>query len=239
MRSLVFLHNPKAGGTSITSFLKSLFPPGEVAPTLESSPGARSPEGWVPHRSRRFVAGHFGHEVREAHFPGHGLISNFRHPVARIHSLYQFWRHVPDSQLANLPAVSGPGFARTMSFGEFIRSEDPFLSLYLENFHARQLLKSGWLWWKCDGADLEAAKGRVESMDWFYVCELPALSLSWLRAAFPDEAIPESFPKLNEGGGHGGGGPTWREAGIVASRNRLDMELYREALRVMEARAAG
>lgn len=236
MRPVVFLHNPKAGGTSITSYMKSLYPANEVAPTLETSATARSFEAWLPHRKCQFVAGHFGHEVREDHFPGHALITNFRHPFNRVLSLYRFWRNVPAAQMAQLPSINGPAFAKSLSFAEFIESDDPFLRVYLDNFHARQILRSGWLWWECDEDDLQKAKQRVQSMDWFYICELPALSLSWLKFAFPDRSFPEVFPKMNESSGTLEASPTSREVAVVLRRNMLDLELYHTALHSMASR---
>jgi len=237
MRPVVFLHNPKAGGTSVTAHMKTLYPANDVAPTLESSAAARAPEAWVPHRSCRFVAGHFGHEVRETHFTNHALITNFRHPFLRIFSLYQFWRNIPEAQFTKLPAVSGPAYAKKLSFGQFVRSDDPFLRVYLENFHTRQIVKSGWLWWECGADDLETAISRVRSMAWFYVCEMPVLSLAWLRNAFPEGSFPQTFPKLNETSGGIDALPAWDEAGVVISRNSLDMDLYHTALRVMEEKS--
>lgn len=239
MQSIVFLHNPKAGGTAVTSFIKNLYSSHQVAPILESSASTRCHAAWIPHRNCLFVSGHFGHEVRESHFPNHWLITNFRHPVSRIQSLYRYWRAMPQAQMAQLPAINGPSLAKKMNFSDFIASEDPFLRMYISNFHARQIIKSGWLWWKCDEADLRIAKARVEAMNWFYVCESPQISISWLKSIFPEKSIPDILPMTNETSKRNDFIPTWQQVGVILERNRLDMELYTSAFQVISAKSSG
>jgi hypothetical protein len=238
LEPLVFLHNPKAGGTSLAALLRAGYPETSVAPILESSPHEREGAPWVAHQACRFVAGHFGHEVRVNHFPGHGLLTNFRHPATRLWSLYQFWRHgVSPALRAQLPAENGPHYAQTLSFAEFVASDRPFLRLYLENFHTRQLLDSGWIWWDLTPGDLHRAQSRVDEMRWYYVAEWEPLSLAWLRSEFPDLPVPDAPPRLNQTAAPAGPPPDWRALGLALERNRMDVALYLHALERLGERA--
>ncbi|MFM7109521.1 MAG: hypothetical protein ACKO26_00135, partial [Planctomycetota bacterium] len=143
----------------------------------------------------------------------------------------------PEFQLAKLPAINGPALAKRMSFGEFIESDHPFLRDYLDDFHTRQIVRSGWDWWKCDDKDLDIAVKRVESMDWFYVCELPMVSMAWLKAVFPQVKFPPELSRMNETPKDLEVTATWKQVGVVLQRNRHDMELYGTALRVLQQKS--
>jgi hypothetical protein len=208
LEPLVFLHNPKAGGTSITDALRGCYDPREIAPTLESAPHERRRAAWGRVSRCRFVAGHFGHEVAARHFPGHALITNFRHPVARIVSLYDFWRRSVDPGLFRWSDRSGPAHARRLTFAEFVRSDSPFLSLYVADFHTRQILESGWTKRTIDAGDMSLAKERTAAMRWFYVCEFEHQSLAWLGEAFPAVVAGRGALRVRRGvsaGPRGGG----------------------------------
>jgi hypothetical protein len=238
LEPLVFLHNPKAGGTSITDALRDCYAPREVAPTLESAPHERRAAAWRRAAGCRFVAGHFGHEVAARHFSGHGLITNFRHPVARIVSLYDFWRRIVDPGLFRLSRLSGPAHARRLSFAEFVRSESPFLSLYIADFHTRQIIESGWTLRTIDAGGMALAKERTAAMRWFYVCELEQQSLAWLGETFPVVAAGRGIGRINVNASRERTVPSAADVTVIEERNRHDLELYEFAVARLQARAA-
>ena len=238
MEPLVFLHNPKAGGTSITDALRNCYAPGELAPTLESAPHERRPAAWRRLSGCRFVAGHFGHEVAARHFPGHALITNFRHPVARIVSLYDFWRRIVDPGLFRFSARSGPAHARRLTFSEFVRSNSPFLSLYIADFHTRQILESGWTLRTIDAGGMALAKERTAAMRWFYVCEFEQQSLAWLHEVFPDVVSGRGIGRANVNASRERTVPSTADVAVIEERNRHDLELYEFAVGSLQARAA-
>jgi len=239
MKPIVFLHNPKAGGTSLSVFLRNMYQTNEVAPVLESSASARCSDIWLDYLDCKFIAGHFGHEVREQYYPTYGLITNFRHPFDRILSLYRFWKFIPESQFVKLPAISGPSFARRMSFNDFVRSDEPFLSKYINNFHTRQLVRSGWDYWKCDDKDFEIAAQRIDSMDWFFVCELPIISIAWLNNIFPQVKCPIDLSRMNQTIKTSTDHVDIDLIRLVLERNHYDMKLYQMALRIINKKTWG
>jgi len=237
LEPLVFLHNPKAGGTSITDALSACYSPRENAPTLESAPHERRPRAWRRASGCRFVAGHLGHEVAARHFSGHGLITNFRHPVARIVSLYDFWRRIVDPGLFRFSTRSGPAHARRLTFAEFVSSENPFLSLYIADFHTRQIIESGWTPRSIDAAGMALAKERTAAMRWFYVCELEQQSLAWLRETFPTVAAGRGIGHTNVNASRQRTVPSAADVAVIEERNRHDLELYEFAVARLQARA--
>ncbi|MFM8734119.1 MAG: hypothetical protein ACKOC8_02855 [Pirellulales bacterium] len=236
MEPIVFLHSPKAGGTSITDALRRCYTAQEIAPTLESSPHDRRPAAWRRWSHCRFVAGHFGHEVARRHFSGHALITNFRHPVARIVSLYDFWRSVAEPFKFRLSSRSGPAQARRLTFAEFVRSDSPFLALYLADFHARQIVESGWTPRAIDAGAMRLAKERTAAMRWFYVCEHEQLSLAWLREAFPAVVAGSGIGRSNVNASRERTIPSAADEAVILERNRHDLELYDFATATLRAR---
>lgn len=236
MEPIVFLHNPKAGGTSITDALRRCYTAGEIAPTLESAPHDRRPAVWRRWTHCRFVAGHFGHEVARRHFAGHALITNFRHPLARIVSLYDFWRSVAEPSMFRLSSRSGPALARRLTFAEFVRSDSPFLALYVADFHTRQIVESGWTPRAIDGGSMRLAQERTAAMRWFYVCEHEQWSLAWLREAFPAVAAGCGIGRSNVNASRERTIPSPADEAVILERNRHDLELYEFAAATLRAR---
>lgn len=237
MRPLVFLHNPKAGGTSITAALRQGFAAREIAPPFDQSPWQRP--GGLPAAARgcRFLAGHFGHEVVDALGVPCDVITSFRHPVARLVSLYDFWHDVVDHAALDrrFPGGHGARFARSLSFAAFVRSPDPTLGLYVENFHARQLLGTGWEPRRLTGADLDRVRERIGRMRWWYVCEREAAALAWLRAAFPGLATGLGRTNVNPRGRRTV--PTPADVDVILERNAADLALHDHAVALLDARS--
>lgn len=239
MRPLVFLHTPKAGGSSITALLRRGFADPEVAPRFDQSPWQRSGRLPAAARGRRFLAGHFGHEVVDALGVPCDVVTSFRHPVARIVSLYDFWRDVVDQEALDrrFPGGNGPRFARSLSFAAFVRSPDATLGLYVENFHARQLLATGWEPRRLAAADLDRARARIAAMRWFYVCEREAAAMDWFREAFPGTS-PAALGRTNVNSRVRRTVPTPADVDVILARNAADLALHEHAVALLDARPA-
>ncbi len=233
---IAFLHNAKTAGTTIIACLSNAFPASQSGLFFDNSPHERAPEKWSEFANCRLIAGHFGWEVVDALGGDFNVLTSFRHPVPRIISLYEYWRiMVSDKAVEAFAFENGPSYAKRMTFSEFVRSRSPFLSLYIEDCHARQLLRSPWLPRRVNWLDLARIKRRISEMRWFYVCEQPAMSAAWFRRTFPSiDAIG-----LNERRNATGGDPLLQtipsadDIAIILRRNRADLAIYRHALAVL------
>lgn len=215
---LTFLHCPKAGGTAVAAALAALFPPEEVAPQIEMEPWSPDPE--LPERVRDYgyASGHFGWSHRSG-----DVVTNFRRPVARMVSLYDYWRSYDLAAVKGLPE-SGPQLARELAFAEFVRSDHPKLSLFIDDFHTRQLLDSGWTPRLLTPSDVETVKRRIDAMRWFYVCEESRRSEAWFHAVFG----PGGIARANETPGPRTA-PDPEDEDVILQRNQADLAIWTHA----------
>ncbi len=237
---IFFLHNPKAAGTSIKFRLDRSFEPQEISPTIEALPRDRDPTSWDNYDHYKFISGHCGYETYQAIGAGHLLITNFRHPVSRIVSLYDYWRNnFRDDEPAKGVALNAPHFARGMSFADFIRTDEPIVRLYVRNAHARQLLETAWRYWEPEQSNLLTLKRRIDAMHWYYLCEQPELSELWFKAQFP-QIPPGPFavenvtlcsqqPKTE---------PSPEDIAVICQFNYFDLEIYNYAANLIRNRAS-
>jgi hypothetical protein len=227
MQRLFFFHLPKAAGTSVHAALASAFAEDRVAPRIENDIDSHEANGgrYAGFRGYDLYSGHYGADIFRAVADGHECVTNFRHPVARIISLYRYFRSVPvsDSDLAK-PHFRAVRMAKTASLAEFVASDDELLLTYTSNHHARQLTASGWS--LRPEAELEQAVSSVDRMLWFFVCEEPQRSHRWLSRALGIREVPtvnvtdsSTFVEV---------GPDLVES--ILERNRLDLALYNRAL---------
>jgi len=235
---IFFLHNPKAGGSSLRTALA------EVAGEPAAPDFCFAPHNYRAFKDQiktqaghRFYVGHYGYDVFRELNKKHFLVTNFRDPVQRIRSLYQYWRYTVTVE--NLKSLL-PGdsnlvmIAKNHSFSEFIRHQYSDLQLYIQNFHFRQLYHSSWSWKGNTWYARQVVKRRISNMRWFYVAETPEVSHVLLNFAFPNapsivlaqhnRSIGEQIPVSAEDAIH------------IASTNVLDYEIYAHAIRVQSDR---
>lgn len=233
MRSCFFFHNPKAGGTALRASLEAQFAPEEIAPVVDLVPEVygRGSEGPPP--GYRLYAGHYGYDVCRQVAHGHALISNFRHPAARVVSLYNYFRRqVPDTpKVWADPVYFAVRTAKTVSFDEFVASDDPRILTYTADHHFRQLANSGW--------SLETARSMgevrdlVHRLDWFYLCEHPQLAARWGRAVLRAPGLSVGRVNVTETRGSPSAAilevsePAFRR---VLALNERDLEIYDHAV---------
>jgi hypothetical protein len=236
---LFFLHNPKAGGSSLRALLTNLVGNAKIAPIMDDGPNlyrqsadpAEAPKGFDVY------FGHCGYETYSNVRDGHSLVTNFRDPIQRIISMYRYWKfnvslsavgglHIADAEVVRL--------AQVLTFHDFIRSDNPDVKLYIGDFHFRQLYQSGWV--KCQTSRWAKwiVRRRIQMMPWFYIAETPQASASLLRNLFPNEPdlrIP------NENQSRGTVEPVSEaDAKHLIGMNLLDYHIYGFALKLQAAR---
>lgn len=202
MLPLFFLHNPKAGGTSIKQLLESAYPPDSIAPLIENTPQQYRDLGrnYSRFKGYEYYAGHYGYCVFEEVNNGHSLVTNFRNPIYRIFSLYNFWRNnISEGYLEQMLEVDAVPVreAKTKTFSDFIRSENPNLRLYIDNAHYRQILDTWYVDRTPTLTDLMKVLKRIIGMKWFFVTEFSGLSQVALTRAFPEAGF-SNIPVTNE-----------------------------------------
>jgi hypothetical protein len=232
---IFFFHNPKAGGVSLRTVFESRFRIEKQCPMIENDKvGHEQLRGAYAHfRGYDYYAGHYGHDIFEAVNEGHRCVTNFRNPLARLVSLYNFFRFkvkLSEEELRT-ERYRAVTVAKSVSFGDFVSSSDPNIDVYVRNAHFRQLANSCWA--------LETRKvfddvcRFVDEMAWYYVCEYPEMSLAWLRRAFdwnlghlPRENLTQAqsdqaadLATLDD-----------RILKVVLAKNDLDFAIYRYAI---------
>lgn len=227
MQKIFFYHMPKAGGTSIRSALHEGFEASRIAPIIENDVlGHENNAGkYHPFRGFDLYSGHYGVDIHDAVADGHLPMSNFRHPVSRIYSLYRYFRavDVSESDLKQRHYAT-VRLAKETSFADFISSDDEIVAIYISDQQARQLTGSPWSPQRA--IDLDAARKRIDALAWFYICENPVKSLAWLRDVLGITSIPvlNVSPQLEI--------PEEAEecATVILKRNRADLALYEYAV---------
>lgn len=227
---MFFFHNPKAGGTSVSQWLSTWFPEQERAPLIVTDVerhGALNGE-YESFRGYSFYSGHYGRDIFDAVVDGHAPITNFRDPVQRLISLYNFFRlAVPNTEaVLSHPRFACVQAAKRQDIRSFLLNDDPAVTLYTRNYHVRQLTLSGFE----PKADLDVAMNLVSKMPWFYVAERAAASVAWAER-WLGVTLP-ALPQSNVTPEHGD-----RVAGLdealahrVRDLNTLDCTLYDFAL---------
>jgi hypothetical protein len=226
---LFFFNLPKAGGTSIISALTKN-QARTIAPLIENNALDHSilDKNYEPFKGYDVYAGHYGRDFYQAVNDGHTALTNFRHPVARISSLYRYFRYaVPlEPHQLEAPHHKAVQLAKTASFEEFTASTDEDVLKYISDFHFRQLCCSPWES-KC--ADTTAsAKDFIHLMPCAFICEYPAQS----GALFRDMLGVPDIDRLNTDKRNNSDGPvTLNAVENILSMNKKDLDLYEFAIR--------
>lgn len=236
-----FLHLPKAGGTAVASRFKSAIGSANSASTDTSLPVNR--KLWKEWSKYDFISGHCGFDLVKSVGPRYLLVTNFRHPVDRIVSLYDFWRNNvgpedsidDDMRQANPPPTTlAPFLARHLSFSEFVRRQDTAISIYIRNWHARQLLRTPWEYRKLHFWHMWLVRHRFSKLYWFYVCEEPERSETWFKQKFPSlQYAPLSLENPTDYSKKTRTIPSPEDIEVIMRDNWADVELYERALKIL------
>lgn len=238
---IFFLHNPKAGGTSLRNMLLEVIGDGSVAPVFcnASNEHRLTRSSVARFAGYDYYAGHYGFDVYEELATDHRLVTNFRNPVTRIYSLYRYWKH--NVSYDHLVTLQGPDaevvrLAHRHTFSEFIRADENDLRLYIENFHFRQLLETGWDWPTLLEDHIALVKSRIRAMPWFYVTERPTQSHGLFVESF-QVTSDLRMPWENKSNGQFDQ-VSVSDKEYILSLNQLDLAIYEYALDVQDERTS-
>ena len=224
-----FMHVPKTGGNTLAWTLTTLLPSLRIAP----SPAL----GVWTHRGAEIggydlYAGHFDYDFVEEVGAGFRM-TTLRHPVARMVSLYDFWRGFRDEEIEAITRQvpdNGPRFASAVGFDEFLRHPTPFVRGHVENGMTRQLLGRAYDALSSDRpATISVASRRLGSFDWIGVTERFGDSLAKLSGLVGVD-IPTDTPRLNSSYDDAAGAASRRAiARTVPTRSDIDLILRTSA----------
>jgi hypothetical protein len=238
---IFFFHNPKAGGVSLRTIFEGHFPPAKKCPIIENDKvGHERLKGdYASFRGYDYYAGHYGQDIFQIVNDGHGCVTNFRDPVDRVVSLYNYFKFNVNLSREELGSerFRAVALAKSASLEEFVSSDDPNVEVYLRNAHFRQLANSCWTLETTE--EFDDVCRFVDEMRWYYVCEYPRLSVGWLRRAF--SLGFDQIPRLNVTRTKSEQ-PTnlapldSRTRKLILAKNNLDSALYRYAVRRLVTR---
>ncbi len=239
-----FFHTPKAGGTAVGHALERMFAPAERCPLIENTQRdhERLQGNYAPFLGYRYYGGHYGYDVFDAVAEEHHLVSNFRHPVPRLLSLYNYYRlHVTlPHDAAQLDELYPVSVAQHVDFDRFVSMDDERVEVHTRNHQARQLTSSAWD--PASRGDLAQAVGVIDRMAWFYVAERQDASARWAKQVFGEtmQAIERENVTARQSGGRKAltqiAPATLR---MIEDKNRLDAALYAHAGRRLAEQTRG
>jgi FkbM family methyltransferase len=241
-RKLFFFHNPKAAGLSITHAIKAAT--GEEAHAPEVANNLNQHEAlagqYAGFKGHDIYTGHYGRDVFEAVRDGHPYITNFRHPVRRVLSLYNYFKDTfkklsrGDGSAAYYAACEA---AATMSLHDFVTCDQPAVRVFVSDFHFRQLTSTPWEF--RDPAPLEAAYQFIDGALCYYVCEFEDLSRRWLSESLGIESLPHDNTSHDKAGSLRPEQIPDETVKAILDLNTRDLAIYRYAVQGLLGRTAG
>ena len=129
-RPLIFLHIPKTAGTSMMELLGRNFATGEVLRITDIHRPAADLQAEVEDAlaaNCRLISGHFSFEAIAALQDQVLPFTMLRDPVARVVSLYRFWRIQEPHHVSGAAAQFACALAKSLSFDAFLACEHPLI----------------------------------------------------------------------------------------------------------------
>lgn len=187
MQKVFFFHNPKAAGTSIIKSLRNSVREGKESPHVEHTV-------WEYMALKRDYSNFMGYDLYIGHYTrhcydavkdGHVYVTNFRNPVSRVISLYNFFRYiVPNQEFVegmDINSMDCVTAAASLEFEDFINCRNPYVMSYISDHHFRQLTASQWIYEDRPKATIAEACDFIDGALCYYVCEYEEASLRWMK----------------------------------------------------------
>lgn len=142
--SIAFLHIEKTAGSSLTNLLTGLFHPFQIDPDPWRAAAPHVIPSFTdrPHASIRsypLIFGHYDLPSLQQLDPDRLVVTMLREPVARILSIYYYWRSVHPDFIAKTTGENTIRIAHRMTLLEFLHHQDPLLLNYIDNLYVRRL----------------------------------------------------------------------------------------------------
>jgi hypothetical protein len=197
-QNVFFFHTPKAAGTSIKEVIESFYSEEQRSPLVENDKVQHDSLGgdYSRFKGYAYYGGHYGYDVYTTVKTDHVPITLFRKCIPRLISLYKYFRYLVDAdqQLLHSEKYFAVLSAKTLTFADFVLSDDPRIAVFTNNQHYRQLSASPW--------DLHLEKNYrqtfdfIDQMPWYNVLEHAQDSFEWAQKFWGSELPP--FPHLNK-----------------------------------------
>jgi hypothetical protein len=231
-----FMHLPKTGGNSVYQVITRHVPSLRICP----SPRLGVWDHQLDHpQNYDFYAGHFDYDFFDVIGRGALKLTMVRHPVARMVSLYDYWRGFAAEQISDISKEvpdNGPLFASSVDFETFVGCPTPFVRTHTENGLTRQLLGRSYNELKPKpGEMIDKAHRLLSTFSWVGVTENFEKSIRPLSDLLGFKMSGE-IPEMNSSY-HGLGRrqitrtrPTDRAISIIEHFNRADLALYNRVI---------
>lgn len=230
MKTVIYLHIPKAAGSTFSEMLRLKYQGQNMVQLLGESGEleAFKAQPAAKRQDLKLVMGHFPYGLHRV-LPGEcTYLTVLRHPVDRVVSHYYFILRHQNNYLHQRVTQEA------MSLEEFIDSQ---LTWELDNLQTRMLGDGMSLRFGQVGQDnLDLAKERLRNMDLVGLVEEPHKTLVMLKKTLGWRTVPRvgkvnvtrNRPKLAD--------VAPEVVRKIEKLNNLDMALYQEAARLLDAR---
>jgi hypothetical protein len=224
------MHIPKTGGNSVFKIIADHVPSLRICPSPRL--GVWNYRYYDVH-GYDIYSGHFDHEFLDQIGAGALRLTMVRHPVARIVSMYDYWRGFSADEISAISAEipdNGPLFASSVRFDAFVAAPTQFVKGQVENGMTRQLLGKTYKELLSNPNEMiNEAYRRLSTFDWVGITEQLDQSIASLADLL--EFNPEvGIPRLNDSYARGNSitrtRPTEQEIALVEHANFADIALY-------------
>lgn len=234
-RKLFFFHLPKAGGTSIANAIRSASNPLFIAPYFANNiEQYQSLNNCLSDfKGYDVYLGHLARDLFKAVETGHEYLINFRHPVARIFSLYNYFRHDARQAAKGNPMSEMNIFcadaARSLSFADFVASEHPNIRTWISDFQFKQLTSNPWSPEPGSGS-LDEVFAFVKKALGIFVCEFSEISSRRLCSTLNLAEIPVDNTSYDKPNSVPESEIRDETINLILSLNKRDLKIYRFAV---------
>jgi hypothetical protein len=243
---IFFLTVPKCAGTSVATYLTSMFRAEEICPAPWAGIWNHLPEK-VDHY--RLFQGHFDHDFIDGFRKPKIKLTILREPCSRLVSLYDFWRSYSwDFIRSELPPppVNGPAVAKSSNFTDFLQTTNSFARGHIYNSAARQILGAEFdVLAHNQDAVIDKCVCRLEAFDWVGITEEFKKSMHTLAILLgaPELAIAVRSNRTYYADAPGTERvtrtePSPEQIALMQELTRCDRAIYNHARQMLEKRVA-